>query len=53
MTPDSLKPEAQAALDELMREGHIPFPLAAREIIPEEGSQYTIRFMIVGCVRSP
>ena len=44
MTPDTLKQEAQAVLDELMREGELPFLLEAREIIPEEGSQYTIRF---------
>lgn len=44
MTPETLKPEAQAALDELMRERQLPFRLEAREMIPEEGSRYTIRF---------
>ena len=44
MTPQSLKLEAQAALDELTQEGRLPFPLEAREMTLEEGSRYTVSF---------
>jgi hypothetical protein len=44
MATEQLKLEAQAALDELMREGQLPFELEAREVISEVPSQYTIRF---------
>jgi hypothetical protein len=43
MSTDSLKLEAQAALDELMQEGKLLFKLEARELI-SNGSQYTIGF---------
>lgn len=43
MTTDSLMLEAQAALDELMQEGELPFSLEARELITKD-SEHTIRF---------
>lgn len=44
MTTDPLIVEAQAALDELMRENQLPFKLEARNLVSEGSSQYTIRF---------
>jgi regulator of protease activity HflC (stomatin/prohibitin superfamily) len=44
MTTDTLRLEAQAALDELLKEGRLPFKLDARRIASEDSSQYTIRF---------
>ena len=44
MTTDSLRLEAQSALDELMQKGHLPFTLEARELASEGSSQYTIHF---------
>ena len=44
MTIESLKLEAQAALEALMQEGQLPFKLRAWEVVSHEPSQYTIRF---------
>ena len=41
---DPLKAEAQAALDELTREGLLPYELEAREVIPDGNSWYTVRY---------
>lgn len=43
MNTDTLKLEAQTALDELKTKGLLPFELEARELV-SEGSEYTIRF---------
>ena len=44
MATDPLRLEAQAALDELMKEGRLPFTLEARKIDADGSSRYTIRF---------
>ncbi len=44
MTTDTLKLEAQSALDELMREHRLPFKLTAQELVSKGSSQYTLRF---------
>jgi hypothetical protein len=44
MMTNSLRLEAQAALDELMQEHKLPFNLEARKIASKVPSQYTIHF---------
>ena len=44
MTTDSLKLEAQAVLDELLREQELPFKLEAQKVVAAGEGRYTIRF---------
>lgn len=44
MSTDTLKVEAQAALDELMQEHELPFSLEAQNLADDGAGRYTLRF---------
>jgi hypothetical protein len=44
MATDELRMEVQQVLDDLMKEGLLPFKLTAGEVISEGSGKYTIRF---------
>lgn len=44
MTLEGLRLEAQQTLDDLLKDGLIPFELTARTIESEDDGQYVIRF---------
>jgi len=44
MSPESIRVEAQQALDELRKEELLPFPLAAYKLTDEGLGEYTVNF---------